>query len=53
MTGPGARHKALNFMGLPLHPDSPLQPVHEQKAGVKRLCRGADTVLSRPGRGAP
>jgi hypothetical protein len=42
----------MYFMGLWLHPDSPLQPFHEQMAGVKRLCRGAETLLSRPGPGA-
>ena len=43
-------HKALNFMRLAPDPDSPPQPAHEQKAGVKRLCQDADTLLSPPGR---
>jgi hypothetical protein len=33
-------------MGLWLHPDSPPERFHAQKAGVKRLCRHAETLLS-------
>jgi hypothetical protein len=47
-----AGHKALKNKGFQKIPDSPLQRFHEQKAGVKRLCRDADTLLSRPGLGA-
>jgi hypothetical protein len=50
MSGENAQYKSLFFSRLALHPDSPLQAAHEQKAGVKRLCRGADRLLSRPGR---
>ena len=52
MSGRLEHYKMLNFRGLPLYPDSRLQPVHEQMAGVKRLCQDTDTLLSRPGRSA-
>jgi hypothetical protein len=33
-------------MGLRVHPDSLSERFHTQKAGVKRLCRHAETLLS-------
>ena len=52
MSGRLEHYKMLNFRGLPLYPDSRLRPVHKQMAGVKRLCRHAETLLSEQGRAA-
>jgi glycerol-3-phosphate acyltransferase PlsX len=42
----------LNYHTLLTSPDSASPRLGIQKDAVKRLCRGRDTLLSRPGRGA-
>jgi phosphate acyltransferase len=42
----------LNYHTLLTAPDSASPRLGIQKDAVKRLCRGRDTLLSRPGRGA-
>ena len=42
----------LNYLDLSIYIDSTSVPPRIQKRAVKRLCRGGDTLLSRPGRGA-
>src|SRR5229473_6941879 len=43
---------ALNYHALLAWADSASPRLGTQKDAVKRLCRGGDTLLSRPGRGA-
>jgi hypothetical protein len=48
----GIRPNALIYIGFLNFRDSASQWLDCQKGAVKRLCRGTETLLSRPGRGA-
>jgi hypothetical protein len=43
------RFNSLNYLALFACSDSASPPFGSQKGEVKRLCRGGDTLLSRPG----
>ena len=49
---PAFQSSALNQLELFTYSDSVRCGLGRQKEPVKRLCRGGETLLSRPGRGA-